>query len=64
MASGYHKKTLLLDKESGMDYWAKAIAKENKKVCVAWKAMQHLTPEQVWYREAKKLIGIKRSSVI
>ena len=51
------EEALLLDKESGTDYWAKAIAKENKKVCVAWKAMQHLMPEQVWRGEAKELIG-------
>ena len=51
------EEALQLDRESGTDYWTKAIAKENAKVRVAWKAMDNLTPEQVRQGKAKEMIG-------
>jgi len=51
------EEALEIDRLTGTDYWAKAIAKENKKVKVSWHALHHLTPEQVRTGQAHELIG-------
>ena len=51
------EEALQMDQRTNTDYWAKAIAKENKKVKVSWHALHHLTPEEVRDGKAKELLG-------
>ena len=46
---------LELDCKSNTDYWAKAIAKENKQVKVLWHAMDGVTPNDVRDGKIKEL---------
>ena len=48
---------LELDCKSNTDYWAKAIAKENKQVKVLWHAMDGVTPNDVRDGKIKELTG-------
>ena len=41
------EEALELGRKSNTDYWAKAIAKENKRVKVSWHAMDGVTPDDV-----------------
>jgi hypothetical protein len=49
------EEALRIDKETGTDFWAKAIAKELRKVKVAWEARDELNLDQV--RKGNQLIG-------
>ena len=49
--------TLELDQKSNTDYWAKAIAKENKQVKASWHAMNGVTPDDVRDGKVKELTG-------
>ena len=51
------EEVLELDRKSNADYWAKAIAKENKRVKVSWHAMDGVTPNDVRDGKVKGLTG-------
>ena len=51
------EEALELDCKSNTDYWAKAIAKENKQVKVSWHAMDGVTPDDVHDGKVKELTG-------
>jgi len=53
------EEALLLDKESGTDFWEKALAKEMTNVQVAWKVKEG-TPEDVEAGKVSEMIGYKR----
>ena len=48
---------LNIDRETGTTYWQDAIIKERVKVCVAWKARNDVTPDDVRQGKAKDMIG-------
>ena len=51
------EEALQLDAESNTDHWAKAIAKENKKVRVSWHSLKDATPDDVRSGKVPKLTG-------
>jgi hypothetical protein len=50
---------LKIDEETGTDHWAKAILKKRSRVCIAWKAREDVTPEDVRMGKVKDMIGFK-----
>ena len=46
---------LRIDNETGTDYWAKALAKEKNRVCIAWEARDDLDVNKC--RAGDQLIG-------
>ena len=48
---------LRIDRETGTDYWSKAINKEMSRVDVSWEIYEGHTPEQVRAGVAKNLVG-------
>ena len=51
------EEALELDRKSNMDYWAKAIVKENKRVKSSWHAMDGVTPNDVRNGKITELTG-------
>ena len=51
------EEALELDRKSNTDHWAKAVAKENKRVKVSWHAMDGVTPDDVRDGKVKELTG-------
>ena len=48
---------LQIDKDTGTDFWAKATQEEYDRICVAWKALEDTTPNEIRDGKSKKLIG-------
>ena len=53
------QEALVIDKEAGTDFWRCAIKMEMRKVWVAWKAKDGVTPEQVCTGKVKDMIGFQ-----
>ena len=51
------EETLRLDEENGNDFWGKALKKEMKNVCVAYKPHVSHTTGEIRKGKAKDLIG-------
>ena len=51
------EEALQIDKDTGTDFWAKAIQKERDKVRVAWEALDGYTPEDTRNGKDHKLAG-------
>lgn len=54
------EEALQLDKESGTDYWQRALAREMNNVQVAWKARDDVTPQDVIDGKVPDMIGYKQ----
>ena len=53
------QEALAIDEETGTDFWRRAIEKEMRKVRVAWKPMDGITPKQVCTGKVKDRIGFQ-----
>ena len=51
------EEALQIDKDTGTDFWTKAIQKERERVKIAWKALEDTSPEEVRNGKPNKLIG-------
>jgi hypothetical protein len=53
------QEALAIDEETGTDFWRRAIEKEMRKVRVAWKPKDGITPEQARTGKVKDMIGFQ-----
>ena len=53
------EEALAIDKETGTDFWQKALGKEMTKVKVAWKSADGVTPKQAGTGKEPSLIGFQ-----
>jgi hypothetical protein len=53
------EEALAIDKETGTDFWQKALGKEMTKVKVAWKSADEVTPKQARTGKEPSLIGFQ-----
>ena len=53
------QEALAIDEETGTDFWRRAIEKEMRKVRVAWKPKDGVTPEQARAGKVHDMIGFQ-----